>query len=275
MAKNEKKLQSFTSFNSGEYSPSLAGRVDLQSHGSSARLLSNFMPEATGGIKKFYGTYHIADIENGGQILLIPFYNSYEPMCYVFTPNFIGVIITNDYFELSFRPLGTSDLTQVRWVQSNDKIFMVAPDMPMISLNFLGPEEGAAKYKFGMEEVGLDYEPFFPIGWNGNYNSTVESDGISGVVTIKIPEDHQGVRIDLPVVLHDSSQFNILGANNYMQKPSDSNEFTLYLGVTTASLIRNRAGEDSVLSTGIVSGSPVNALGDSVSSSLIKDSERI
>lgn len=272
MAKDEKKLQSFTSFNSGEYSPSLAGRVDLQSHGSSARLLSNFMPEATGGIKKFYGTYHVADIENGGQILLVPFYNSYEPMCYVFTPNFIGVIITNDYYELSFPPLGTTDLTQVRWVQSNDKIFMVAPDMPMISLNFLGPQEGLIKYKFGIEDVHLDYEPYFPIGWDGNYNGGVEVEGATGVVTIKVSEDIQGVVIDLPVVLHDTPKFNILGANNYFLNPSKASpNYVLHLGVTTASLILNRGGVDTVLASGIVSSGPVNSGGQTVSSSLIKD----
>lgn len=272
MAKDEKKLQSFTSFNSGEYSPSLAGRVDLQSHGSSARLLSNFMPEATGGIKKFYGTYHIADIENGGQILLVPFYNSYEPMCYVFTPNFVGVIITNDYYELSFRPLGASDLTQVRWVQSNDKIFMVAPDMPMVSLNFLGPVDGPTKYKFGMEDVKLDYEPFFPIGWDGNYNGTVEVEGATGVVTIRVPEEVQGVVIDLPVVLEDTAQFNILGANNFFYNPSKASpNYILHLGRTTASLIRNRDGEDTVLASGIVSSGPVDKAGKSVSSNLIKD----
>jgi hypothetical protein len=263
MAKDEKKLQSFTNFNSGEYSPSLAGRVDLQSHGSSARLLSNFMPEATGGIKKFYGTYHIAEIENGGQILLVPFYNSYEPMCYVFTPNFIGVIITNDYYELSFPSLKTSDLSQVRWVQSNDKIFMVASDMPMISLNFLGPQEGLVKYKFGLEEVKLDYEPFFPIGWDGNYNGVIEAEGATGVVTIKVPDDVQGVQIDLPAVLQDATQFNILGANNYMMYGGNTGT-VIHLGRTTASLIRNRNGVDTVLASGIVSGGPINNSGGSV-----------
>lgn len=268
MAKEEKKLQSFTSFNSGEHSPALAGRVDLQSHGSSARLLSNFMPEATGGIKKFYGTYHVADIENGGQILLVPFHNSYEPMCFVFTPNFIGVILTNDYYELNFPALTTGDLSQVRWAQANDKIFMVAPDMPMVSLNFLGPREGYEKYKFELAEAHLDYEPFFPIAWEGNYNGQVEVEGVTGTITVRIPAAKQGVQIDLPPVLQDATKFNILGANNYFAIPGNS---PLYLGRTKASLLLIRGGVETVLSEAIVSTGPISSSGEAVSNSLIKD----
>lgn len=270
MAKDEKKLHSFTSFNSGEYSPSLAGRVDLQSFGSSARFLSNFIPEATGGIKKFYGTHHIAEIENGGQILMVPFYNSYEPMCFVFTPNFIGVILTDEYYKLSFPPLSTSDLSKVRWAQSNDRIFMVAPDMPMCSLNFLGPTNDESRYRFSLSDVDFDYEPFFPIGWTGNYNGPIEvvPDGPYGVISVKIPDGQEGVQIDLPEVLTDATQFNILGVNNYIVS---KHTYTVYLGQTTASFLRIRGGTTEVLSEAIVSGSPVTANGTVATTNFIKD----
>lgn len=270
MAKDDKKLQSFNSFNSGEYSPSLAGRVDLESFGSSARYMSNFISEVTGGIKKFYGTYHISEIDNGGQILMIPFYNSYEPMCFVFTPNFIGVIITNDYFELGFPPLATNDLSKVMWAQSNDKIFLTAPDMPMVSLNFLGPQEGLMKYKFELADVNLSYEPFFPIGWEGNYNGAVEVTGINGTIEVRVASSNQGIQIDLPEVLEDSSQFNILGANNYLGY-NESLGRIAHLGQTTTSFIRIRNNEQTVLSSGIVSSAPTDNSGNVVSSSAIKD----
>lgn len=270
MAKDDKKLQSFNSFNSGEYSPSLAGRVDLESFGSSARYMSNFISEATGGIKKFYGTYHIAEIDNGGQILMIPFYNSYEPMCFVLTPNFIGVIITNDYFELSFPPLATNDLSKVKWAQSNDKIFLTAPDMPMVSLNFLGPQEGWMKYKFELSDADLTYEPFFPIGWDGNYNGAIETTGINGTIEVRVASSNKGIQIDLPEVLEDSSQFNILGANNYLGYNENIGRI-VHLGQTTTSLIRIRNNNKTVLSQGIVSGSPTDSDGVVVSSTAIKD----
>lgn len=270
MAKDEKKLHSFTSFNSGEYSPSLAGRVDLESFGSSARYMSNFISEVTGGIKKFYGTYHISEIDNGGQILMIPFYNSYEPMCFVFTPNFIGVIITNDYFELSFPPLATNDLSKVTWAQSNDKIFLTAPDMPMVSLNFLGPQEGWLKYKFELADVNLSYEPFFPIGWDGNYNGAIEVTGINGTIEVRVASSNQGIQIDLPEVLEDSSQFNILGANNYMKYKIDGSRIA-HLGQTTATFYRIRNGQKTALSNGVVSGAPTDNSGNTVSSEYVKD----
>lgn len=270
MAKDDKKLQSFNSFNSGEYSPSLAGRVDLESFGSSARYMSNFISEATGGIKKFYGTYHISEIDNGGQILMVPFYNSYEPMCFVFTPNFIGVIITNDYFELGVPPLATNDLSKVKWAQSNDKIFLTAPDMPMVSLDFLGPQEGWIKYNFSISDVVLDYEPFFPIGWDGNYNGEVETVGMNGTIEVRIPANKQGVQIDLPEVLSDSSQFNILGANNYMSYKDDGSRIA-HLGRTTATFYRIRNGEKIALSEGLVSGAPTDRYGNTVSTEYVKD----
>ena len=62
MADSNKKVQPYTSFNAGEYSPELAGRVDLESFGSSSRFMSNMMSQVSGGVKKFYGTTHVAEV---------------------------------------------------------------------------------------------------------------------------------------------------------------------------------------------------------------------
>lgn len=267
MANGEKKLQSFNSFNAGEYSPSLAGRVDLESFGSSVRFSSNFISETTGGIKKFYGTHHIKDLSEVGQILLVPFYNSYEPMCLVFTSNFVGIILEDDYVDLTLRPLPTTDLNLVRWKQINDQILFVADDMPMQTVNFLGPaEEGG--YKFEIDMYSLDYEPFFPIGWSGNYNGAIETVGGSGVITIKIPEDETSIAIELPAVLKGASKCNILGLNNYIFYGANE----VVLGQSTGKVYRKTAsGEEIELVSGIVSGSPTSELGNVVSHANIID----
>lgn len=265
---DSKKLQSFTSFNAGEYSPSLAGRVDLQSFGSSARLLLNFMSEDTGGIKKFYGTRHVAELENAGDILLVPFYNSYEPMCFVFSSNFIGVVLTENYFELNFRPLQTSNLRDVRWKQVNDQLFLVAEDMPMMAINFLGPEDGPQGYKFEMTALDFSYEPFFPVGWAGNYNGEIEVVGTDGAVTIRIPSSQTGYLMELPTVLRGVSQFNILGNNNYIKysDPDAAGDYVV-LGQTTVTVVRKSSDNtETVIASGIVSGAPVNP-GNQVDSS--------
>lgn len=268
MANGEKKLQSFNSFNAGEYSPSLAGRVDLESFGSSVRFSSNFISETTGGIKKFYGTHHITDLSEVGQVLLVPFYNSYEPMCLVFTSNFVGIILEDDYVDLTLRPLPTTDLNSVRWKQINDQIILVADDMPMQVLNFLGPDTENSTYKFESSIYTLDYEPFFPIGWSGNYNGEIETIGANGIITVKIPEDETSIKIELPVVLKNATQVNMLGANNYM---SITNQ-PIVLGQATATLYKKSAdGTETELASGIVSSNPTSEGGTTVSNSYIID----
>ncbi|MBO5833890.1 MAG: hypothetical protein J6R22_02960 [Alphaproteobacteria bacterium] len=268
MAKDDKKLQSFASFNSGEYSPSLAGRVDLESFGSAVRFSSNFISEETGGIKKFYGSNHIKELENTGQVLLIPFYNSYEPMCLVFTTNFVGVILTDTYSSLEIRPLTCSDLRKVRWKQINDQIILVADDIPIQVLNFLGPDTESGAYKFESSIYTLDYEPFFPIGWSGNYNGEIETIGANGVITVKIPEDETSIKIELPVVLKNATQVNMLGANNYMSTA----KMPIVLGQTTATLYKKSAdGTETELASAIVSSNPTAPHGGTVTNSNIID----
>ncbi len=63
-----------TSFNAGEWSPRLDGRVDLGKYQNSCRLLENFIPLIHGGIERRAGTRFISEVkESDKQARLIPF----------------------------------------------------------------------------------------------------------------------------------------------------------------------------------------------------------
>lgn len=253
MADSKKKLQGFVSFNSGEYSPRLAGRVDLDAYASSARLISNFMVDDTGGIKKFYGTYHITELPKSEKFLMVPFANTYEPMCLVLSEFGIGVITTDTYNDLGMPPLGASDFGKLCWKQINDRLLFVAPDMPMASFNFLGPNDSGG-YNFELEQIEYTEVPYFPVGWSGNYNGEFEVTGYNGTITIKIPDSSNGVEIDLPDSLKDAAKMNVLGYNNYLLANPG-----YVVGECTATLYKVKDGQRTKVLEGVVSGGLVGS----------------
>lgn len=68
-----------TSFNAGEFSPSIYGRVDLEKYNNGCITMKNFIPIPQGGATRRPGFEYIADAKNDGQkIRLIPFQFSDE-----------------------------------------------------------------------------------------------------------------------------------------------------------------------------------------------------
>ena len=68
-----------TSFNAGEFSPSIYGRVDLEKYNSGCITMKNFIPIPQGGATRRSGFEYIADAKNDGKkVRLIPFQFSDE-----------------------------------------------------------------------------------------------------------------------------------------------------------------------------------------------------
>lgn len=220
MAKEEKKLQSFNSFNAGEYSPELAGRVDLESFGSSTRYMSNMMSQVSGGVKKFYGTKHIVEKPesfDGQKVKLIPFVNRNEPMAFVLWEplNYkgiifdtskieIGLVTENEYYDLGLFLPGNVLLDDIRWQQVNDKVFLVSPSMQPMSINFLGIGEGN-KYLFDLSGIEFSEIPYFPVGAADNYVGPIKATGVSGTVNLTIVPS--AVYVMFPTFISDSSSY--------------------------------------------------------------------
>lgn len=259
---DSKKVQSFTSFNAGEYSPSLAGRVDLQSFGSSARLLLNFMSEDTGGIKKFYGTKHVIEVE-GRQVLLVPFSNEYEPMAIVFFEESIGVLISDRFLQTNMKPPAGVNFDTIKWQQVNDRLIFVSPTTKPFSIDFYGLNEG--EYEFQLKSLEFVEEPYFPIGWDGNYNGSVSTSGnIEDNIQIAMDPTAGQLKIPIPSILAGTSSANMLGYNTGINTLNQSGSLAQFMQIpdATGRLIRVRNGAETVLASGVVSGPIVACNGE-------------
>ncbi len=62
-----------TSFQAGELSPRLEGRIDLQKYSAGAQTLQNMVVFPQGGITRRPGTYYAGSSKGGGKIRLVPF----------------------------------------------------------------------------------------------------------------------------------------------------------------------------------------------------------
>jgi hypothetical protein len=82
-----------TSFNGGEWSPLMEGRVDLDRYGAACRTLENFIPMVQGGAQKRPGFRFVAPADTGR---LIPFsFNSTDSYILVFQASAIRFIRDN------------------------------------------------------------------------------------------------------------------------------------------------------------------------------------
>ncbi len=68
----------FTTFNAGEWSPELHGRIDLAKYPNACRTLQNMIPLPQGAATRRPGTRFVAETKNSGPARLIPFRFSSE-----------------------------------------------------------------------------------------------------------------------------------------------------------------------------------------------------
>jgi hypothetical protein len=62
-----------SSFNAGELSPNVEGRVDIAKYGNGAKLLENFIPLIQGPAKRRAGTRFVADVKGYNKAWLVRF----------------------------------------------------------------------------------------------------------------------------------------------------------------------------------------------------------
>lgn len=125
-----------TAFNSGEWSPVLHGRTDLDKYARACREMINFLPTAQGAAVRRPGTRFAANSKNNGVVRLIPF---------EFSTLQAYVIEAGDQYFRFYRnggrlesPPGTpievvtpyllADLPQLQWAQSADTIYFAHPN---------------------------------------------------------------------------------------------------------------------------------------------------
>ena len=125
----------FTTFNAGEWSPELYGRIDLAKYPNACRTLQNMIPLPQGAATRRPGTRFVAEAKLGGRVRLIPFrFSSDQSYAIEAGAGYFRFYAGTGRIE---EPVGTpieiatpyaaDDLPLLQWAQSADVLFLVHP----------------------------------------------------------------------------------------------------------------------------------------------------
>lgn len=161
-------------FNSGEMSPLLEGRTDIEKYYSGCRTLENFLVMSYGGITRRPGTYYIASAKNSDEACrLIPFeYSSEQAYIIEIGDEYMrfykdgGQILdaNSNTYEIS-TPYDTdngTDLFEMQYIQSADVMYIVHPNYAPRKLT------RTAHASWTLTEIDFERGPFL----NENTTST-------------------------------------------------------------------------------------------------------
>lgn len=142
-----------TSFASGEISPGLYGRTDLNQYGLAAKRIENMYVETTGGLSnrpgtKFVGIAPIASGVDTDTTRLIPFqFSTEQGYILEFSEGLIRVIQDGEYVcTTGITPVeiatnySASDLFDIGYAQSADVLFLTHPNYPPAKLSRLASD---------------------------------------------------------------------------------------------------------------------------------------
>ena len=131
-----------STFNAGEWSPELYGRIDLDKYRNACRRIENFVLLAQGPATRRPGTQYIASTKDDGVVRLVPFEFSTEQAYIIeagagyfrFYMNGGRIETTPGVpYEIA-TPYGVSDLAGLKWAQSADVLYLVHPQFPPYKL---------------------------------------------------------------------------------------------------------------------------------------------
>jgi hypothetical protein len=136
----------FATFNAGEWSPELYGRIDLAKYPNACRTLQNMIPLPQGAATRRPGTRFVAETKLGGRVRLIPFrFSSEQSYAIEAGAGYFRFYAGTGRIE---EPPGTpieiatpytaDDLPLLQWAQSADVLFLVHPSHAPRKLSRLG-----------------------------------------------------------------------------------------------------------------------------------------
>lgn len=126
------------SFNVGELSPLIKYRIDQAAYESGCQRLENIIILPQGAAIRRPGTKYISATKNNGQVRLLPFeYSTTDTYILEFGNQYIrfyrngGQILdaNENTYEILTSPYTTSQLRNIQFVQSNDVMYLVHPDV--------------------------------------------------------------------------------------------------------------------------------------------------
>ena len=133
-----------TSFNSGEWAPTLNARVDIDKYHSGAALLENFFVDYRGGATARGGTRYIYTSQSTGTIRLIPFQASFT-VSYIleFGSGYIGFInngaqvISGGTPYTIASPYTGAELAHIKFTQDVNVLILCHPNHPPYQLTLI------------------------------------------------------------------------------------------------------------------------------------------
>ena len=179
-----------SSFNAGELSPTLDGRVDLSKYSSGCKRLENFIPMVQGPARRRSGTRFVSEVKTSTDRTWLVRFEFSETQAYIlefgnlyirFYTNHGQVISGGSAYEIA-SPYTAADLAnangtlKIRFVQSGDVIYIVHPSYAPRKLSRFGPVSWTLA---AVDFVGGPFEDVDP-----DETITVFSSATTGSVTL-------------------------------------------------------------------------------------------
>jgi len=171
------------SFNAGELSPQLKGRIDLTKYRNGCDTMLNFVPLIHGPARKRAGTRFVNEVKDSSKnVRLIPFqYSTEQAYVLEFGDNYIrfyangGVVLSGGSpYEIA-SPYGHTELDAIDFAQSADVVYISHPNYPPYKLARYAPTN------WTITEVAFDWPPF---GDENVESTTITASAITGSITL-------------------------------------------------------------------------------------------
>lgn len=172
-----------TNFTGGEFSPRLAGRVDLERYGNAAKALRNVLVQAQGGATRRPGSYHAATTKTAGKrVRLVPFQVS-TTAAYVceFGEGYIRFYNNRGRLESGGSPVEVAapyteaQLRELRFAQSADVLYITHKDHQPRKLS------RTSATSFTIDTVTFRDGPYQPVDITG---ATLTPSAVGGTITV-------------------------------------------------------------------------------------------
>jgi hypothetical protein len=224
-----------TSFNAGELSPTLDGRVDLAKYANGCSKMENFFPLVQGGARKRSGTRHVAEAKyNSSPSRLIPFeFGTTQAYILEFGEKYMrvykngGQVLTDvgGVYEIA-TPYPSSTLSAIQYAQSADVLFIAHPDWNPRKLTRSDHDE------WTLAVVEFDYVPFEPT--NIDTAVKVEASATTGNGITLTTSPSTAIFSDPLLVDGQFKLSEIIGSHHGVWEPRSDN--TAYSGTMSAGI---------------------------------------
>lgn len=174
-----------TNFTAGAFSPLLFSRVELQKYRNGAEVLTNFIVQRYGGIKKRGGTEFIYEVKDSAEaVRLIPFVFS-KTQAYVleFGSEYIrfytngGQVQSGGSAVEVATPYQEDELFDVQYAQSADVLYLVHPAHAPRKLARLSATS------FALAEVEFEDGPYLPLNETGTTLTPSDYGSLTPIMT--------------------------------------------------------------------------------------------